>query len=1245
MIIFRIFEKPLNTRGLLPLVRHGCIVYSIAIAILLIIGAGGRLAAESITNGTFETTGFYGWTGSGSFYQWSNSARAHGGSGYAYFGVGSDGVTAVNNANGTLTQSFIVPQGPLLTLMDFYLWTASDEGSTPANDYLYVDVLNSSGTLLATIATYSDKDKAGAFSTTNPAYQLKPLSLRNYMGGSVKLRFRGSTNASKATLFRLDDVSLVTTSLYGNVQMTVNSSSGSALNVSDINAVLLFQSTGNGSMTRMQPPAANPMSFTDIPYGNYYMKAFCWDMLTATTNTFTLGSGALGQTVQSNPKRPLNISLLYDDGTTPISGATVMLDSLNGETGILTNRLSGSTNASGNISFSAYPTTQQGEQYSIRILIGGTLVQTIGPVTVTNSASGSSCIYTTTIQVPTGTIRASILDSSNSLLSTSEMNAVLLYKTTTSGAVASKSPVKNNPMDFTGMVYGNYRVDAFCWDMLAARSGTFTHQSTTTTISINTNIKRPLSVKVYYNDGKTPFSGANVELSSFNGQTSAWTPRATSTTDSNGSFAVLAWPTTQSGEKYRIGVTAGGNTVGSIDSLAVPVSPTGTALSITTNVPPPPIVTLTSLNGGDSLRVGNGYTIGANVFGLINSVSFSISYDGGNIWNDLRTILTNSPLLNTYWVPDTATSTARIRVTVTSANGTASTTSESNITINPVPVPVSSDTTLQNIPVYRQTDSPWGSQQYDHQTDAKTTIADVGCAMTTIAMSLGYEHLQMNPLDLNKFMNDNNDYTANGGVKWEDTVKDVSGGTLQFVRRNPYLSSTNGLAVANAYLDEIVCTKRYPAIVGVDGDKHYVLVTGKISGRFTIIDPYYPERDRLDVYPNFSARGYIAPVSASNAVSSLAALNAAWVTQAMTFCASANASLVVTDPIGNQTGNPGGGNTYVEQIPDSSYMTDTNANPADSTAPRITSHTVFVAAPSDGLYHLGVNSINSGPFDLTVIPPFVDAFKAPIVILGNTVAEYFTLDTTTQTNITVTTSVSKTRIVTGEPVVVTVVVTNSGPDPAQLVTVTDELPSGMAISSATPSSGAMREQGGIITWAVGDLLPLASGTLTYTATSNVAGLRTYRVITGVFTHETDISDNTAINGLTVLTPYQQWQSDSFGDSANDDSIAGNTADPDHDGVPNLIEYAVGSNPLMSGLFQPFIIDSGSGYLTITVSKNPSAVDLTMTAEISGDLTDPSSWSSDRTVILQNDEAIFKARDSVPLTDARTRFIRLKVSRH
>lgn len=128
---------------------------------------------------------------------------------------------------------------------------------------------------------------------------------------------------------------------------------------------------------------------------------------------------------------------------------------------------------------------------------------------------------------------------------------------------------------------------------------------------------------------------------------------------------------------------------------------------------------------------------------------------------------------------------------------------------------------------------------------------------------------------------------------------------------------------------------------------------------------------------------------------------------------------------------------------------------------------------------------------------------------------------------------------------------------------------------------------------------------------------------------------------------EQWRQEKFGADASDPLISGDNADPDRDGWPNLLEYALGMEPLSSGgapLQYSLQTFEGQRYLTLAVTKNPKATDVTFTVEVSGDLTLPNAWSATGTTIEVNNSGLLRVRDNTPVNDASQRQIRLKVTR-
>ena len=125
-------------------------------------------------------------------------------------------------------------------------------------------------------------------------------------------------------------------------------------------------------------------------------------------------------------------------------------------------------------------------------------------------------------------------------------------------------------------------------------------------------------------------------------------------------------------------------------------------------------------------------------------------------------------------------------------------------------------------------------------------------------------------------------------------------------------------------------------------------------------------------------------------------------------------------------------------------------------------------------------------------------------------------------------------------------------------------------------------------------------------------------------------------------PMQDWLFVNFGENADNPSIAGLSADPDGDGIPNLIERATGQSP-MSASQGPQPRLSG-GYLALEYFEASGTDDLIFTVKASGDL---ALWSADDLVeierIAEPGGSRVKVRDNVPVNGSARRFLRLEVT--
>lgn len=122
---------------------------------------------------------------------------------------------------------------------------------------------------------------------------------------------------------------------------------------------------------------------------------------------------------------------------------------------------------------------------------------------------------------------------------------------------------------------------------------------------------------------------------------------------------------------------------------------------------------------------------------------------------------------------------------------------------------------------------------------------------------------------------------------------------------------------------------------------------------------------------------------------------------------------------------------------------------------------------------------------------------------------------------------------------------------------------------------------------------------------------------------------------------------SFVYNQNSTDIGDPNADPDADGIPNLLEYALnGGDPATPNFdilpVSGFLTIDSQQYLALTVNKNPAATGINYTVEVSGDLR---TWNSsnEHTVLVNETPESLVVRDATPLGGSHSRFLRLKVS--
>ncbi|MCU1679465.1 MAG: Hydrolase [Amycolatopsis sp.] len=156
---------------------------------------GSCTPAQLLGNPGFETGTAAPWTASAKVL--ANSAKEPTRTGTWDAWLDGYGTATTN----TLAQTVSLPSGCSTYALSFWLHIDTAETSSTVFDTLGVQVLNGSGTVLSTLANFSNANAASGY--TQHTYSLAP-----YAGQTVTLRFTGVEDSSAQTSFVVDDTAL-----------------------------------------------------------------------------------------------------------------------------------------------------------------------------------------------------------------------------------------------------------------------------------------------------------------------------------------------------------------------------------------------------------------------------------------------------------------------------------------------------------------------------------------------------------------------------------------------------------------------------------------------------------------------------------------------------------------------------------------------------------------------------------------------------------------------------------------------------------------------------------------------------------------------------------------------------------------------------------------------------------------------------------------------------------------------------
>ena len=136
--------------------------------------------------------------------------------------------------------------------------------------------------------------------------------------------------------------------------------------------------------------------------------------------------------------------------------------------------------------------------------------------------------------------------------------------------------------------------------------------------------------------------------------------------------------------------------------------------------------------------------------------------------------------------------------------------------------------------------------------------------------------------------------------------------------------------------------------------------------------------------------------------------------------------------------------------------------------------------------------------------------------------------------------------------------------------------------------------------------------------------------------------NKTSGGAVVGTALELWRAAKFGDAVDNPVVAGDAADPDFDGLRNLLEYAFGLDPNVPDRANLLFAMESPDSVSVTYRKALAATDIVWVIEQTGSL--DGSWTTASAVqeIVSNDGVIQHIKATISVGEAAQLWLRLKV---
>lgn len=305
---------------------------------------GGGGGTDAITDGGFESATVTGNSAPG----WSGTSNISGDSTIAYHGTYPHGGTnygalgASNSETDTLTQTLTIPSTAASASLTFWANVVTQEtANTGPYDFCYVEIHNSSGTLLATPLTLDNNSSSSSGNSNGTYFQPAAVDLSAYKGQTIQLVFHVTTDSSLPTTFRIDDVSVALTAGTADTTppvtsittpaggATVSGTVGVGATASDNVGVTKMEIYIDGAL-KTSNTSATSLSYswntTAVANGSHTISSKAYDAAgnvgSSTTVTVTVSNTTTSQQLLGNPGFETGTAAPWVTGTGVLDNST-----------------------------------------------------------------------------------------------------------------------------------------------------------------------------------------------------------------------------------------------------------------------------------------------------------------------------------------------------------------------------------------------------------------------------------------------------------------------------------------------------------------------------------------------------------------------------------------------------------------------------------------------------------------------------------------------------------------------------------------------------------------------------------------------------------------------------------------------------------------------------------------------------------------------------------------------------------